>query len=72
MSGLSLDRTRIWFAGLVAAAVKREHIRVAHELSRKANEMCSCGGAGPDDPKACAVCLYYHHVLAVLEIEAEW
>ena len=28
------------------------------------NELCSCGGRGPDDPKRCAACNQYHAALA--------
>jgi hypothetical protein len=71
MSGPYLDRTQAWFVGLVEAALKREQIRVAQILSVAANEQCSCGGAGPDDPGACPACLYYHRVRALLGPEWE-
>lgn len=51
---------------LSEAAVKREQVRVAQALSTAANERCSCGGSGPDDPRACPACLYYHRVLDLL------
>lgn len=50
-------------------AVKCEQVRVAQALSIAANEMCSCGGSGPDDPRACPACLYYHRVMDLLGIE---
>jgi hypothetical protein len=69
MSGPYLDRTQGWFVGLVEAALKREQIRVAQMLSVAANEQCSCGGSGLDDPHACPACLYYHRVLDLLGID---
>lgn len=29
-------------------------------VSRIVNRLCSCGGRGPNDPKACGACLLYH------------
>ena len=61
-----------WVTKLVDAAVEKEQIRVAQILSHVANERCSCGGGGPDDPHSCAACLYYHRVLDLLGIEAQF
>ena len=31
-------------------------------LTQMANRLCSCGGAGPGDPKACKACEVYHEL----------
>jgi hypothetical protein len=66
MSGPLLERTQAWFAGLVETAVARDRLKVVRVLSQAANEQCTCGGMGPDDPGACPACLYYHRVRELL------
>lgn len=41
--------------------------QVEYDLIRAVNEECSCGGSGPNDPKACQACLVYHRFKALLQ-----
>jgi len=34
--------------------------KIEQRLSRAVNEVCSCGGRGPEDEGVCDACMVYH------------
>jgi hypothetical protein len=42
--------------------MRQEQRRIGRILREAVNSLCSCGGCGPGDPKACDACLIWHRI----------